>query len=613
MQTVTSISRGTGHSAEVRSGIRPIESGTAWQAMFPTPDRQDRIVLEDGEVSDTVTLMTGVVLKYLDDTARLAPTLRRKSLESTCRAVWDFVYRHIQYKLDKKGVEQLRRPARTWQERKTGVDCDCMSIFVSSVLTNLQIPHSFRVTRYSQDHWQHVYVAVPDGRGKEYIIDGVVSRFNYEKPYSAKMDYPMNLSGIQVAVLSGLPEDTLYEAVMAPGLSDIEYSELSGTSAQELDAIYRHLVATRDAVQQNPAVAGRNEDPQALLKMLDYAIMYFNTDKRDEALSILVRNEERINSLRGVSLGYDDSGDSSYYDELGAVQPKKFFASVKTAVSNAGKTVAKVATTATKAVVKYNPVSIVARNGYLLALKLNVSGMASKLKWGYAMQAQAAAKGVSATDWQRSKSALVKVEKLFSDKLQGSKTALQNAILKGKAGGLSGGYSSGLGEPITASAIAAAAPLIIATINILKEAGLIGNNVKVDANTIALEVASDPNAAAVMSQLEPGESSMPVQPEITENEAAVQRDSNTLYTENPTKPMENTNKPGLLSWVQANPIPSLAVAGIVSLIAYNLTSKESKSSSKGLSGYRSGKSRKSSKSSKSGRKKKRRIETVLLR
>jgi hypothetical protein len=86
--------------------------------------------------------------------------------------------------------------------------------------------------------------------------------------------------------------------------------------------------------------------------------------------------------------------------------------------------------------------------------------------------------------------------------------------------------------------------------------------------------------------------------------------------------MENTNKPGLLSWVQANPIPSLAVAGIVSLIAYNLTSKESKSSSKGLSGYRSGKSgkskksgktRKSSKSSKSGRKKNRRIDTVLLR
>ena len=63
-----------------------------------------------------------------------------------------------QYKLDKKGLEQLRRPARTWADRKSGVDCDCMSIFASSILTNLQIPHKFRITKYSQDSWQHVYV-----------------------------------------------------------------------------------------------------------------------------------------------------------------------------------------------------------------------------------------------------------------------------------------------------------------------------------------------------------------------------------------------------------------------------------------------------------------------
>ena len=135
------------HSAEIRSGARPIESGAAYQALFPMPDRKDNIVLEDGEVTDTVTLMAEVVRKYLDDTAHLAPLLRKKNLEDTCRAVWDFIYRHIQYKLDKRGVEQLRRPARTWLDRKTGVDCDCMSIFASSVLANLNIPHSFRVTR----------------------------------------------------------------------------------------------------------------------------------------------------------------------------------------------------------------------------------------------------------------------------------------------------------------------------------------------------------------------------------------------------------------------------------------------------------------------------------
>ncbi|MFN9114843.1 MAG: hypothetical protein ACK5XN_32690, partial [Bacteroidota bacterium] len=248
----------------------------------------------------------------------------------------------------------------------------------------------------------------------------------------------------------------------------------------------------------------------------------------------------------------------------------------------------------------YNPVSIVARNGYLLALKLNVSGISSKLKWGYATQAQAAAKGINAANWQRSKTALAKVEKLFADKLQGSKTALQNAILKGKAGGLSGddGFGASLGEPVTASAIAAAAPLIIATINIMKEAGLIGSNVKVDANSIALEVASDPSAASVMSQLEPGESYYP-------EEVAMRTDSDSSsITELPSNPMETTKKPGLLSWVQANPLPSLAIAGAVGLMLYNLTSK--KKSSKGLSGIRSRKS--------SGpRKRRKQVKTVLLR
>ena len=120
-------------------------------------------------------------------------------------------------------------------------------------------------------------------------------------------------------------------------------------------------------------------------------------------------------------------------------------------------------------------------------------------------------------------------------------------------------------------------PLIIATIDILKDAGLIGKNVKVDSNTIALEVANDPSASSVMSQLEPATyQELPVtQPELMINDAAVQRESNNTITSEPpitpTTPittMENNNKPGLLSWVQANPLPSLAIAGAVGLILY---------------------------------------------
>jgi hypothetical protein len=92
------------------------------------------------------------------------------------------------------------------------------------------------------------------------------------------------------------------------------------------------------------------------------------------------------------------------------------------------------------------------------------------------------------------------------------------------------------------------------------------------------------------------------------NDAAVQRESNnTITSESPTTPittMENNNKPGLLSWVQANPLPSLAIASAVGLILYNMSS--SKKSSSGLSGYRS-------KSSGKRRKKRRQVNTIRLR
>ncbi|MFN7325599.1 MAG: hypothetical protein ACK5SQ_03365, partial [Chitinophagales bacterium] len=140
----------------------------------------------------------------------------------------------------------------------------------------------------------------------------------------------------------------------------------------------------------------------------------------------------------------------------------------------------------------------------------------------------------------------------------------------------------------------------------MKEAGLIGNNVKVDANSIALEVASDPNAAAVMAQLEPGDAQNYL-PDV-----APSSDNSYRFTESSSNPMETTNKPGLLSWVQANPLPSLAIAGDVGLVLYNMTSKKKKGGSSGLSGVRSRKSS-SSRSTRSTRKRRKPIKTILLR
>ena len=555
----------------VTSGYRAIKDGSRYNPYFPPPDERDRVIIDDGEVTDTVELMEKVVWKYLDDTKRIAPLLRRPSTHETCKAIWEFIYGYVQYKLDKRGLEQLRRPARSWAERATGVDCDCMSIFASSILTNLKIPHKFRITKYSQDSWQHVYVIVPTtGANKYCVIDAVVSEFNYEKKYTDKMDYDMNLKGINVAVLSGVSGNDHYDAVMATSLSGIGLG--ATTNQSDLDKLYQNLVATRNAVAQNPGLVSIVDDPKALMKMLDYAIGYWYTDKRNEALEVLSKNEAQLNMSNGVSsiggIAFDN-------DELAlsGVTVKGYFTNVKNTVKTVGQKVGQAAKVAVKAVVKYNPLSIAARGGFLLAMKLNLGKMASKLKWAYGSQQQAAAKGVNAATWQKSKNALSKVESLFADKLQGSKSALQNAILKGKAGNLSGIVEDQmlgqLGDPASATVIAAAAPVIIATIKILKESGLIGPNENVDINTLTSEVTADPTAAAAAAEIQASESA--VSTEVATAPGAISTG-------------ESTSSGGIMNFIKTNPVPAAIGGGLLALGIYQMVKPKKKTSS--LSGYK---------------------------
>jgi hypothetical protein len=562
----------------ISSGKRPIHSGKEYDNYFPKPDERDRVIIEDGEVDDTVDLMGKVVWKYLSDTDKIAPLLKKNTLEQTCNAIWDFLYHHVQYRLDKKGLEQLRRPARSWLERTSGVDCDCMSIFASSILTNLQIPHTFRITKYNEDYWQHVYVIVPTKETPKgyFVIDAVISAFNYEKSFSEKSDFPMNLKGINVAVLSGASNDDLYDVLFANHLGS---SIMGATNSQnELDQLYQHLVSTRNAIIKNPALISSNEDPQGFLKMIDYAIHYWNTDKRVEALVVLEKNEHLLNtrngfkSMNGYIIDYDNS--------LDGISAKGFFSSIKKAVKDVGKG----AQVAVKAIVRYNPLSIAARNGFLLAMKLNISKMATHLKWGYATKEQAAKKGITEIQWNKAKDAKAKVEKLFVDKLQGKKEALQKAVLSGKAGNLNGVVENqmhGLGDPVAASSIAAAAPIIKMVIDILKKAGTISPNENIDAEMLAKEVAADPQSAVALKNIEK---------ELEdENKSSVPSDN-------------KNNGKGIIAFIKANPIPTAIGSGLLALGAYQLIKPKQKKTAE-LNGVKKHTSKKQIHKSKQKRKK----------
>ena len=197
------------------AGPRTIKSGKEFDKFFPlTVLRTDPIVVQNGSVEDSVRVMAQIADRYKSDTEKISQYLSASDYDTTAKNIWNFIYSFIQYNEDQDGIEQIRRPARSWNDRAIGIDCDCMSVFTSSILRNLNIPHYFRITKYNKPEFQHVYVVIPTNDTKKgyYTIDGVIDGYNKEKQFTECKDFDMN--GIPIQLLNGLgvvSEDPLYE------------------------------------------------------------------------------------------------------------------------------------------------------------------------------------------------------------------------------------------------------------------------------------------------------------------------------------------------------------------------------------------------------------------
>jgi len=645
----------------ITTGYRKIKDGSKYDKYFPKVAMNDKMVVENrtAEVDDVVHLMQKVVWKYKADTEQIAKLLRGNTLEQTITNVWNFLYYHIQYKLDTPNLEELRRPARLWHD-KVG-DCDDYSITASSILTNLNIPNSFRITKYDRDYFQHIYVIVPHSKGY-YIIDPVLSLPNYEKPFTDKKDFTMNLNGINVAVLEGLGQSG--EGDLIADLLNTSLDGLEDISDKE-DArrTYDYLIKTRNYVINNPSIVATVEDPKGFLKMLDYAIKYWNTPKRDEAMRVLIKNEEQLNLKNGFSglLGdediYEDEAIDIDWDELDGLSNteieqylseleqdvdvaeqefdadetiegigafwhnkkkrkklreqrkqrrknrrtkrkeritarktkrkkifRKFFKSVKKGVKRGF-----------KALVKYNPLVITARTGFLLALKLNLFKFSERLKWAYAHQWQIKGK-VSEAYRQKSIKTLKQIEKVFADKLQGKRRSLKKAILNGKSGGLKGvpdNYfndrlnEGGIGVVATGTLVTAASAIIGVVAKIFKDNDMNGDG--------------DPEPSEIMSNITNISDTLtdPVAPEDYRGEdetsnynpnttspmlPSTMRPMNTMNTQNP-----NAKPPSKIMKLLKDNIVVTAIGGlgILGLSAWGISKvmKGKKSKPQGIAGH----------------------------
>ncbi|MEM6736729.1 MAG: hypothetical protein AAF620_11735 [Bacteroidota bacterium] len=238
---------------------RHIRPGYQFDKIIPRSIEKDSVIRPEGKarLHHTINLIKQLVPETKSDTKLLASHLKGSDLESTCKNIWDFVYYHIQYARDKTGVEQVRRPSRAWADRKKGVDCDCYSVFISSILTNLNIPHKLRITKYGgKQHYQHIYPIVPNG-GAHITMDCVTDQFDYEVPFSGFRDFDID-DTTPVGEINGL------EGICGVDSFDLLIDGLGSPRTRRGVLPLRHVTA-ESMPKQKPVVAIQPESTQALI------------------------------------------------------------------------------------------------------------------------------------------------------------------------------------------------------------------------------------------------------------------------------------------------------------------------------------------------------------
>lgn len=179
---------------------------------IPQAPRREILHFNWGNTDQIMTVIMAVANKEhlgkqvekLSETFRATPGQQYDKLGE----LWAYVRSNIPYVPDAAGVQQIKHPARTWEdaERGEGSDCKSMSVFVRFVLYNLGIPHFLRFASYiPSKRIQHVYVvALLDG--EEVILDTVYNRFDEEVEYTWKQDKkPERMT--KIVEIAGLPEN----------------------------------------------------------------------------------------------------------------------------------------------------------------------------------------------------------------------------------------------------------------------------------------------------------------------------------------------------------------------------------------------------------------------
>jgi hypothetical protein len=260
-----------------------------------------KTLIEDANLDDTLANMQRIAYRDVYQVAGLAEALTGKDVAHTTENIWNWLRENTRYKLDGKGLEELRTPARSiidgkrgLSQKEFGIDCDDYTILVSAILLNLGIEHEYRVAAYEKKgQFGHIYPVAFDEQGNEYVIDAVpeIPHFNYE----AQPIIDLKIIEMNTSHLNGyLPLDAPINPNINPPnygtkLDDMELHELSG-----IDDAEEFKNDLQEELNQPFSLSGIEEDLEDEILQASFLSGLGEVETEEEADIIIASTEDAI-------------------------------------------------------------------------------------------------------------------------------------------------------------------------------------------------------------------------------------------------------------------------------------------------------------------------------
>lgn len=143
-------------------------------------NNNEQVMFESGNTNDIIVVIMHADKESAQYTKEFAESFTGDTIDQ-CEDIYAFVQDNIQYMEDPAGKQWIKSPAQLYSD---GVgDCKSFSIFIGSVLKNLNIPFVYRFVSFKPGDVTHVYVVAFDEDGREIYMDAVPPMsFNEEHP-----------------------------------------------------------------------------------------------------------------------------------------------------------------------------------------------------------------------------------------------------------------------------------------------------------------------------------------------------------------------------------------------------------------------------------------------